>query len=136
LPARADANRSISGEETVTRKIGQLTLAFAFAAASQVVVPSPAKAEILNLVCQRGSGASLETIGVWIDPERGTITLGLGRNYASLSTFPVTITPEAYRYTTTLGVATIDRMTGSLHAPDQSPFRCAKGTLSFPARKF
>jgi hypothetical protein len=118
-------------EKHVNRKIGHLGLACTLVAASQLVTISAAKAEILNLICRRGN----ERASYWIDTAKGTILVA-NVGGSRVDTYQVAIAPEAFRFKTSMGHVTIDRITGVASWPYEGPWQCSRDKQPLPARKF
>lgn len=117
------------------QKILRLYLASAVIGASQLITMSAAMADILNLKCANVPNA-VNWLVYWIDLTKGTIS------YSSASaagidppvTLQVTITPDAFNFVSSMGPVTINRNTGVSVWPMQTPYRCSKDTIPFPAK--
>jgi len=118
-----------------------LILGVACSAAFAMIAASSAKADMLNLECHFANERYLNAWQVfWIDFDKGTITFGIanaqGVDPATMSTFPVTITPQAFEWNN-CGHAIINRITGIATMPacfgSIANTSCVKGTTPFPA---
>lgn len=123
----------------MNRKIHRLTLVSAFIAAGQAIAVWPAHAAVVGLECRRDGDPG--KLFYWIDLEKKTITSAYAPpagvvDPSTLQTHPVTITPEAFSFNTSMGPSTISRMFGLNTNPVGTPYQCAASTQTTPAGKF
>jgi hypothetical protein len=131
-------------EKQMARKIRRLSVACAFVMTGQLIVPSSAKTEVINIACHCDACTNHASWNAWIDTNNKTITIqGFAADGKTIqyTTLPVQITPLSYIWDQYGTHIIIDRTTGvytqTMPKYPNNPIiqQCSKGSTPMPAPK-